>query len=168
MSDRPKHQSAQKKTTQEDQELQDVTELEELQKQLQQAQENERRARADYQNLIRRNQEERASLIKLANKSLVSEMLQPLEHLSLAAQQLNDQGLNMVIVQLWRVLEGQGLKEINPEGKKFDWKTMEAVDKAAEDLVEDEAVVIKVIRKGFQLNGEVIQHAKVIVGKAEK
>lgn len=142
-------------------------ELLELQEQLKIAQEAERRARADYQNLIRRTQEERALLIKLATKSFVSDLLQPLSHLTLASQQLNDKGLDMVIGQLWQALKNQGLKEINPIGQKFDITTMEAVDKA-DEVDEKDAVVIKVIKTGYILNDEVIDHAKVVVGKKEK
>lgn len=147
-------------------EKQENTELAQLQEQLQAAQEGERRARADYQNLVRRTQEERAMLIKLATKSFVADLLQPLAHLSLAAQQINDQGLNMVIQQLWQVLDNQGLKEINPIGQKFDITTMEVVDKEA-DVDENEGEVIKVVKVGFSLNGEVIEHAKVVMGKKE-
>lgn len=141
--------------------------LEELQKQLQQAQEAEKRAMADYQNLVRRTQEERAHLIKLATKSLVGDLVQPLDHLSLAAQQIKDKGLDMVISQLWHVLEDHGLKEIRPLGEKFDLSTMEVVDKEA-DVTDEEAVVVKVVKTGYMLNGEVIQHAKVAMGKKNK
>lgn len=143
-----------------------LSETDILKMELKQAQENERRARADYQNLVRRTQDERAQLIKLATKSFVADLLQPLAHLSLASQQLNDQGLNMVIQQLWQVLDTQGLKEINPLGQKFDLLTMEVVDKE-EDVDENEGVVVKVVKAGYSLNGEVIQHAKVVIGKKE-
>lgn len=148
---------------------QEMTEVELLQEKLTAAQESERRARADYQNLVRRNQEERALLIKLATKSFVADLLTPLSHLTLAAQQLKDQGLDMVMGQLWQTLENQGLKEINPLGQPFDIATMEVVDK--EDGLDEEdknVVVVKVVKTGYLLNGEVIEHAKVVMGKKEK
>lgn len=138
--------------------------LDELQQQLVEAQEAERRARADYQNLLRRTQDERAMVVKLATKSFVSDLLQPLSHLTLAAQQLKDQGLDMVITQLWQALENNGLQEINPVGQPFDLVTMEVVDKE-EELDEGSAVVVKVIKTGYSLNGEIIEHAKVVMGK---
>lgn len=138
--------------------------VEEIKAQLQQAKDAELRARADYQNLIRRNQAERQQLIKLATKSLVSDLLQPIEHLALASQQLNDQGLNMVVTQFWQTLENNGLQEINPVGQPFDVETMEAVEIKGEGS-EDELEVLSVVKRGYRLNGEVIQHAKVVVGK---
>lgn len=135
-----------------------------LQDQIVQAQDAERRARADYQNLVRRTQQERQQLIKLATKSLVSDLVQPVEHLSLAAAQLNDKGLDMVVHQFWQVLENHGLQEINPIDQDFDLETMEAVD-TLEDVTEEDSVVKSVVKRGYRLNGEVIQHAKVVLGK---
>lgn len=135
-----------------------------LQDELDQAKDAERRARADYQNLVRRTQQERQQLIKLATKSLVSDLVQPVEHLSLAAEQLNDKGLNMVVHQFWQVLETHGLQEINPVGEKFNLETMEAVD-TQDEVSEEESVVKSVVKRGYRLNGAVIQHAKVVVGR---
>jgi molecular chaperone GrpE len=126
---------------------------------LHQAQEREKRALADYQNLVRRNQEERSRLLKFANKELIESLMQPISHLSIAAQQIKDKGLDMVVQDFRKVLEEAGLEEINPEGEAFDIETMEVIDKEGKG-----ETVIKVVKPGYKLNGEVIQHAKVIVG----
>jgi len=131
-----------------------------LEEQLKQAKSREQRALADYQNLIRRNQDERSKLVKYAAVSFIENILQPLEHLSMATEQVNDPGLNMVLQQLWLALEQNGLQEISALGKKFDVHTMEVVDKDGEG-----DVVIKIVKRGYMLNGEVIQHAKVVVGE---
>lgn len=133
-------------------------ELSTLQEQLADSLEREKRALADYQNLVKRNQEERLKLARLANKDLIETLLVPLEHLSLAAEQLDDQGLNMVVRDFWQVLEEIGLEEIYPKEEKFDVETMEVVEKEG-----DEEKVAKVVKRGYKLNGQVIQHAKVIV-----
>ncbi|MFZ5376521.1 MAG: nucleotide exchange factor GrpE [Patescibacteria group bacterium] len=122
-------------------------------------QEKERRAIADYQNLLRRQQDERQRLVKMAGLEIVESLLQPFEHLQLAAEQLNDQGLNMVVNQFRQALAEVGLEEIEVMGKRFDYNLMEAVEQADESTK-----VVKVVRRGYKLNGEVIQHAKVILG----
>jgi molecular chaperone GrpE len=133
------------------------------------AEEAEKRAKADYQNLVRRNQEERTQFVKFATKELMSDLLQPLDHLSMAAAQLNDTGLNMVIDQLWQRLQQHGLQAIDPVGQPFDVATMEAVEgKTEENNTSDnqpaeKMVVGKVVTKGYILNGEVIQFARVIL-----
>ena len=129
-----------------------------LQQQLTNSLEREKRVLADYQNLVKRNQEERIKFLQLANRSLVETLLSPLEHLSMAAEQLDDQGLNLVIRDFWQVLEEAGLAEIYPKGEKFNLETMEVVEKEGQG-----ETVIKVVKRGYRLNGQVIQHAKVVV-----
>lgn len=129
-----------------------------LKEELQAAQEREKRVLADYQNLQRRSMEERLAFIKMANKDLCQVLLQPLEHLSLAVANIKDQGLNMVVEQFWKELRDFGLEELEILGQKFDLNTMEAVDKKG-----DGEKVVEVVRKGYRLNGEVIQHAQVIL-----
>ncbi|MBD3279832.1 MAG: nucleotide exchange factor GrpE [Candidatus Pacebacteria bacterium] len=132
----------------------------ELQQQLQQAQEREKRALADYQNLIRRTQADRLKLIKLANQDFVQALIPALENLTRAAAQLDDQGLNMVVTQLWQSLKELGLEIIKPQpGDDFDLKTMDAVEKKAAG-----EKVLELVSQGYQLNDTVIEHAKVIVG----
>ncbi len=133
-------------------------EIAHLQQLLTESLEREKRVLADYQNLVKRNQEERVKFLQLANKGLIETLLSPLEHLSMAAEQIDDQGLNMVIRDFWQVLDEAGLEEIYPKGKKFDLETMEVVDKEGEG-----EKVVKVVKRGYLLNGQVIQHAKVIV-----
>jgi molecular chaperone GrpE len=135
-----------------------TTKVQALELALSQCQERERRALADYQNLLRQSQNQRANLIKLANADLLLAILEPLEHLSVANEQLQDEALNMIVKQMWKRLNDMGLEEIEVLNKKFDVEVMEAIEKEG-----DGDKVVKVLRKGYQLNGEVIQHARVVL-----
>lgn len=147
------------------------TEIEKLSLAVAGAQERERRAVADYQNLVRRSAEERLRMAKLAGQDLVETLLEPLSHLSLAAEQLNNPGLNLVVTQLWQRLNEAGLEEIDPLHQEFNVQTMEAVPDQVQagetetklDQKSELGKVSKVVAKGYKLNGEVIRHAKVIV-----
>jgi len=121
--------------------------------------EREKRVLADYQNVVRRSQEDRIRFIKMAASEFVESLLAPLDHLSLAATQLQDAGLNMVIAELWQVLKTQGLEEIEVLNKPFDVSVMEVVDKQGKA-----SKVTSVVSRGYRLNGEVIRHAKVVLG----
>jgi molecular chaperone GrpE len=134
-------------------------ELAAVRQQLSDAQEQVLRAQADYQNLVRRQQDERQRLVALATHDLMSSLLQPLEHLELAAHQLNDPGLNMVIARLHQSLQEQGLEPIDPVDQPFDHTIMEAIEGSQENGTK----VIKVHSKGYKLNGHVIKHAQVVV-----
>ncbi|OGJ37587.1 MAG: nucleotide exchange factor GrpE [Candidatus Pacebacteria bacterium RIFOXYB1_FULL_39_46] len=133
--------------------------LEDLQIKLAQVQEQEKRALADYQNLLRRTQENRLEMIQMANRNLIEALLAPLEHLELAVAQHSDSGLKMILEQLKRSLTEFGLEEIKAQGKEFDVQTMEVAEGSGQGKK-----VAKVLRKGYLLNGKVIQHAKVILG----
>lgn len=130
-----------------------------LQQALKSAQESERRALADYQNVVRRNAEQQAHFVKFATKEIVESLLEPLNHLDLAAKQLNDAGLNMVIDQFWQKLQDAGLQKKEVLGLPFDVDLMEAVK--TEGAGE---VVVAVHQPAYTLNGEVIQHARVVMG----
>ena len=146
-------------------ESEELSELEQLQQdyesvvtQLADAKRREQLALADYQNLMRRTNQERGKIARLAARTFVEDLLQPLSHLALASEQINDAGLTMVVSQLWIALENNGLKKIEALGKKFDVTTMEATE------VKDKGEkVTKVVSDGYLLNDEVIQHAKVIL-----
>ncbi len=120
-----------------------------------------KRALADYQNLERQTKEAHIRFAKLATQSFVEEMIEPYDHLKLAAAHVKDKGLDMVMGQFKTVFESQGLQEINPEGKMFEAATMEAVDTAEGK----EGEVLKVMSSGYELNGFVVKPAKVVVGK---
>ena len=135
--------------------------IKDLEEKLKVSEARELRALADYQNLIKRTREEKLAFAKMANRELVAEILEPLEHLSLAALQLKDQGLDMIVKNFWQKLEAQGLEEILPQqGQNFDEKLMEAVLSQGKNI---EGKVERVMSKGYRLNGEVICHAKVAI-----
>ncbi len=120
-----------------------------------------KRALADYQNLERLSAEQSVRFAKLATKDFVEELVEPYDHLLLAAKHVKDKGLDMVISQFRQVFESQGLKELHPVGEVFDPLKMEAVDTKDGE----EGKVVEVMSSGYELNGIVVKPAQVIVGK---
>jgi len=139
----------------------------ELKEQLRKAEEDERRAFADYQNVVRRAQEDRSKLMKMAAKDAVMVMLLPLDHLHLAKEQLKDHGLDMVYQQFQLALAGQGIQEIEAIGQPFDEDKMEVIDKRPVNDPIQENIVIGVTQRGYTLHGDVIRHARVVIGVAQ-
>lgn len=135
----------------------------ELEAQLTAAQESELRAQADYRNLMRRTQEERARMMKLAAASTIESILQPLAHLKMATDHLKDPGLQMVYQQFQTALENEGLSEIDCMNKPFDGEIMEVIDTKPATGNQKPGTVIQIAQAGYKLNGDVIRHAKVIV-----
>lgn len=139
-------------------EEQTVGQIEQLQADLAQAEQKYQRALADYQNLVRRNREESARKAKLATKDFVTNLVVPLNHLELAAQQLKDPGLDMVVSQLWQTLNQEGLEQVACLGEPFDAEMMEVVE-----ITKAGKKVAKVLSPCYRLNGEIIQFAKVVL-----
>ncbi len=133
--------------------------LAEYEAKLNQARERELKALADYNNLVKRQASQQSQLAAMAARELIEKLISPLHHLQLAAEHLDDQGIKMVVDEFLKVLNAEGLEEINPLGQEFDERTMEAVEKDGKGLK-----VKKVLQRGYLYKGQVIKPAKVIVG----
>lgn len=142
-------------------------ENEQLKYKLENSEQDRLRALADYQNLVKRTQKERLKMVKEATQGLTRELVPHLDHLALAAQHSQDKGLQMVIDQLWKTLQENGVREIQCLGKPFDPNLMEAVEVENEEELLDnseKSVVTAVVRRGYMLHDLVLQVAKVKIG----
>jgi molecular chaperone GrpE len=143
-----------------DQETPDYSDqIQKLEAEILRLQDKERRALADYQNLQRRQHEERLKTIKYATAELIEALLQPMDHLYMAAAQLNDQGLQLILTQFEQVFQQFELEEIKVLGQPFSAETMEVIEKKS-----DKNQVTQVIKKGYRLHGQVIRVAQVVMG----
>ena len=140
-------------------------ETETLKKEIVTLTESWKRALADYQNLQKRYDRERADFVQFASAGLILRLIEVLNHLEKAAENLKDKGLDIIVTEFKKVLTENGLEEIKSQGEKFDPNFMEAVE-----VVEgkDEGKVAEVASKGYLLNGKVLLPAKVKVFKGKK
>ena len=122
-----------------------------------------KRALADYQNLEKRIESEKVAWIKLANKDLLLKLLPGIDNLLLAQKHTQDDGVTISIKHFLDILESVGVKKIETEGVSFNPHFMEAVSTKPGE----EGKVLEELRAGYELNGEVIRPAQVIVGKGE-
>lgn len=121
-----------------------------------------KRALADYQNLQKRNIEEKNDFVKYANENLLREILPIYDNLKTSLLHINSEasqngwaeGIKYVIKQFKEVLKNAGVEEIETKGQEFDINTMEAVEGKGEK-------VKKEIKAGYKLNGKLIIAAKV-------
>ncbi len=136
-----------------------------------------KRAIADYQNLLKQTSQEKASYYKYALEDFILEILPVYENLQMSIKSLNEEqannpwveGVKYVIKQFKQILESQGVKNIEVEGKPFDPQTMEAVKEDNNDKnnntnkEEVEGICKKEVKPGYMLHDKVIVPAKVIV-----
>lgn len=122
-----------------------------------------KRALADYQNLEKRFEQEKKSLIKFSNAGLIDKLLAVLDDLQRAEKHIKDKGLTIAVDQFRLILKTEGIEEIEAQGKKFDPMSMDC----SEVVKGKENVVLEVVSKGYLLNNKVLRPAKVKVGQGK-
>lgn len=123
------------------------------------------RALADYDNLRKRVEREREVLGKFASVGVITKLLPVLDNLENAESHLQDAGLAICIGEFKKVLNEEGLVEINPKvGDEFDENTMEAIEVVKG---ERDNIISELVLKGWKFEGdEVVRYAKVKVTKS--
>ena len=129
-------------------------------KQTQDLEDKLKRTLADYANLEKRIAKEKSEFIKLSNAVLLDKLLAVLDDLERAEDHLKDKGLTMALSQFRIVLKADGVEEIKAQDKEFDAEKMDCT----EVVKGQKNKVIKVVAKGYQLNGCILRPAKVKVG----
>jgi molecular chaperone GrpE len=74
------------------------------------------------------------------------------------------EGMELTLKMLRGALEKFGVKQIMPEGKKFNPEFHEAVSMQEIDGKES-GTVVAVMQKGYELNGRLVRAAMVMVAK---
>lgn len=161
--------------------IEERTELETLRQELEKAKaqaaeylEGWQRARAEFANYKKRNEQERQELSKLANATLITRLLPIFDDFERAFQTLPRSLLNLTWIdgialiyrKLQAILEAEGLTLIETEGKSFDPLLHEAVTYEESDD-HDEGQIIGEVQKGYKLGDRVLRPALVRVAKGK-
>jgi molecular chaperone GrpE len=132
------------------------------------------RAKADFVNARKRDEEERKEFIKFSNERLIESLIPVLESFDLAmsnkeAWEKADKnwriGVEYIANQLKRTLADAGLEEIDPIGLKFDPARDEAAEYVPVATQAEDHVITHVIQKGYSLNKKSMRPPKVKVGE---
>jgi molecular chaperone GrpE len=126
-----------------------------------------KRLAAEFENYKKRTAREQASLSTRATERLVKELLPIVDDLERALEAAEEheeakleEGVRLVHRQLASALEGEGLAEIETEGK-FDPHVHDAL--LSQPSEADEGTVIEVLQKGYRLGDRVLRPARVVV-----
>ncbi len=134
-----------------------------------------KRAQADYQNLKKETEREKAEFAKYANERLLHELLPAIDQFGIAMQHVpsNDaepktwlnwaQGVR-AIQSLWeQMAKAVGLERIPAQGS-FDPLLHDAVGEEEKEGQEP-GTIVRVATDGWRLHGKVLRPAKVIISK---
>lgn len=142
-----------------------------LQQQITELTEDLKRVQAEYINYKRRSEEEKQRALTVGKEQAVSALLPIIDNLDRAiAHQPQDiidhpwvKGVAGVAKQLDTQLQGIGVQKIGIVGEEFNPNLHDAV--SMQEGKGETEVITAVLQTGFSLNGQVIRHAMVQVGK---
>jgi len=132
------------------------------------------RARAEMENLKRRQANELEKAHKYALDGFVRELLQVRDSLELGHNAALDESANveklregteLTLKLLTDVMGKFGVEQIDPKGEPFNPKFHQAMTTQPRDNMPPNTVVT-VVQKGYQLNGRLVRPAMVIVSAA--
>ena len=120
------------------------------------------RALADYQNLVRRVENEKNDFEKFSNLRIIVKLLPVLDILKQAQVHLKDQGLAITIKEFGDALKQEGIEELKVSpGDIFNPNLHEVVEVMPG---KDNNMISELVLSGWKfVNGPVIRHARVKV-----
>lgn len=132
------------------------------------------RLNAEFDNFRKRNARERVELISTASLDVIKDLLDVLDDCNRTETLLNQEdvevgalkeGVQLVFNKLRKTLENKGLQSFDSKEKEFDVEVHEAITEIPAPNKKLKGKVVDEIQKGYNLNGKLIRHAKVVVGK---
>ena len=133
------------------------------------------RARADMENFKKRIERTYADRAHSSKKDLLKNLLGVKDNLERALHYAGSsdaegeglmEGVRLTQYQLNQMLEKEGVRPIDADGKQFDPRLEEAIQSVNDPSVEDHTVV-QVVRTGYTFGDEVLRPAQVIVSVHE-
>ncbi len=152
----------------------------ELKEALQQKQEyldGWQRSKADYINLKKRSEEERANVRDYATEDFALSIIPVIDSFEMAFKnekalenvpKVWTEGVKYIFNQLIAALAGYDIKPINPLGEMYDANKHTAQEMVKVDSEADNGKIVEVIQKGYEFKGKMIRHAVVKVGEFVK
>lgn len=122
---------------------------------------------AEYENYRRRTQNASAQRYQEGRNDVIASLFPIGDNLERAIASCTDentrQGIDMVLKTFKKVLETEGVEEIDPAGQPFDANVAEAIMAMPATDGEESGIVKQVYAKGYKKGDKVLRYAQVIV-----
>ncbi|MBD3230936.1 MAG: nucleotide exchange factor GrpE [Candidatus Lokiarchaeota archaeon] len=131
------------------------------------------RAKAELENYRKFTERQKADYIKFANERLIIKFLEIYDDLKRAIKSMEEnddapepiiEGLKMILQNMRKALEEEGVESICAIGKKFDPNLHECVMIEKDESLQDD-VVCDELQEGYRLNNKVIRPSRVKIIK---
>lgn len=144
----------------------------ELESQIQELKDTLLRKAAEFENYKRRTENDQLNLLKYSAESFILKVLPVYDDLQRSVNHIEHdnneslkEGLKLVFDKFTKILDEQGVKKIETEGKEFDVDYHEALMQQPTNDVPDHTIINEV-EPGYIYKDKVIKHAKVIVSQS--
>jgi len=121
------------------------------------------RAKADFINARKEEEQKRQDFIKFSNQMMLEEILPILDSLDLAAKNSDDKGFALIKNQFSAILNKYGLEELKTFQEEFNPEFHEAVEEVKSE--EKSGMIIEEVRKGYKLHNKILRPARVKISK---
>lgn len=128
---------------------------------------------SEFDNFRRRTTKERLEWMQTASKDVILNVLPVIDDMERALKSMETskdmskeaiEGMSLIYKKLYSILEKNGLKPMDAQGKDFDPEFHEAITQFAAPTPDMVGKVIDEVEKGYLLHDKVIRFAKVVVG----
>ena len=134
------------------------------------------RAKADFVNARREEEERRADFSGFVEVKIISDFLPVLDSLEIATKDKNWQtldktwqdGIKSLHGQFMDILRSYDIEEIKALGEKFDPAKHESVGEMETGDEKEDGMVVEEIRKGYKLGNKIIRVTQVKINKYNK
>jgi molecular chaperone GrpE len=128
------------------------------------------RLRADFENYKKRAEKENSVLKQSSKADMLNKLLPIVDEFEIAFSHMDSagdkefkKGMELIYSKLSDLLKKEGVEEMKSMGETFDPYKHDAIRQGEGE----EGKIVETVQKGYLLNGNVLRHAKVVVGKGE-
>lgn len=130
------------------------------------------RAHAEFENIRKRLEKDKADFVKYANESLIFDLLPIIDNLEIAEKHIKEakdfkavqDGVDMIQLQIQGFLKDIGLERIKAVGEKFDPHLHEPIE-AIEAPDKEDGIIVAELKPGYKLNDRLLRPASVKIVK---
>lgn len=135
------------------------------------------RLSADFDNFRKRTEREKAAFLAYGKKDFAEKLLPAYEVLLRQEKNLGKDtqqadanivgGIKMILGELKKAFESEGVKKMDVVGKPYDPQTAEAIA-VIPAKPEQDGIVLEEVQMGFTMDDKLLRPARVVVGKMQE
>lgn len=130
------------------------------------------RAHAEFENVRKRLEKDKADFVKYANESLIFDLLPIIDNLEIAEKHIKEakdfkavqDGVDMIQMQIQSFLKDIGMERMKTLGESFDPHMHEPIETVKDDAQQD-GIIVAELKPGYKLNGRLLRPASVRIVK---